>query len=276
MDTDWNLKKVQEYQSRLLKEVIRICDENDLHYYAAYGTALGAVRHHGFIPWDGDVDIYIPENQLDRFVQVMEEKLDKDQYWLDFRSDPKTMRDFPRVGIVGHDTGVLHVDVFRLAGAPSEVKEQKRLRFWTGLIHRINDVKQKGVRSYILKRYKVLGALLVAAVTAPVPLRKTVTWIDYFSRKYPFDKAEYVGNSASAVIGSIFPKSYLGEGILVPFEEYQIRVPSNYDAYLTKMYGDYHKVPSLEERENVLNRVYRMTINPSSGLMSLYHYEKEK
>lgn len=266
------LADIQKLQNELFKEVVRVCDKNKITYYGAYGTALGAIRHKGMIPWDGDVDIYVPENEMELFLNAMEKDLDP-RYWVDFRSNIKTYRDFPRVGYRGYDTGVLHVDVFRLAGAPSEVKKQKRLRRITGLIHNINDVKEKGFKSYLLKKYKVKQAFIVTVLTAIFPLRKTVKWIDFYSKKYPFEKSEYVGNSVSGTYLSIFPKKLLGNGAIVPYEDFSIRVPEYYNEYLKIQYGNYMEFPPESERNKVLNRVYHTRINPVNGLKSIYHEE---
>ena len=268
----YSLQQIQELQNALLKEVAKVCDENGVVYYGAYGTALGAVRHHGMIPWDGDVDIYVPENELEHFVEVMETKLG-DQFWLDFRNDKKQYRDFPRIGYKGFDTGVLHVDVFRLAGAPDDKKAQKKLRSITGLIHKINDVKQKGLKNYFIKGHKVLGALVVTGVTSLLPLSVTTKWFDYYSSKYPFDKARFVGNSASGSILSIFPKRLLGKGHMIKYEDFQIRIPEYYDEYLKLMYGNYMEYPPEEERNKVFARVYKEGINPVNGLRTIFHKE---
>ena len=66
------VKKMNELQKRILdifKAVAKICKENGITYYAIGGTAIGAVRHQGFIPWDDDLDIAIPIEQYDRFIQ---------------------------------------------------------------------------------------------------------------------------------------------------------------------------------------------------------------
>ena len=59
----------------MAKAIHRICTENGLTYYLAYGSLLGAVRHKGFIPWDDDLDIYVPVNQYRDFIHVMERDL---------------------------------------------------------------------------------------------------------------------------------------------------------------------------------------------------------
>lgn len=63
---EMNDDQIRECQYGIMKFLKKICDENDIDYYLAYGTLLGAVRHHGFIPWDDDVDIYIKGKDIDK------------------------------------------------------------------------------------------------------------------------------------------------------------------------------------------------------------------
>lgn len=265
---EYNLKQIQSLQLQILRRVIDVCDENNLPYFAAYGTVLGAIRHHGMIPWDGDIDLFIPENELDRFVSTMEARIG-DDFWVDYRSNGQKQRDFPRIGLTGFDTTIIHVDVFRLAGAPSDPEAQKKLRKKTGRIHQLNDVKLYGFRHYLINKRKVVPAFLTTVFTCFLPLRQTVKWIDRCCKKYPFETSEYVGNATSPYAYTIFPKRFLGEGRLVKFEDMQIRVPEHYDEYLTKMYGDYKKFPPEEVRNRTLNAVYIVTENPSTGLKSV-------
>ena len=65
--TEWNATILD-----ILKAFIRICDEYGLRYYCCAGTAIGAVRHHGIIPWDDDIDVIMPRPDYDRLLEIAE------------------------------------------------------------------------------------------------------------------------------------------------------------------------------------------------------------
>ena len=152
---------------------------------------------------------------------------------------------------------------------PSDVKSQIKLLKKTRLLHHIVNVKQKGFKLFLIQKRKVIKALLVSTITAPISLKKITTWFDKYNEKYPFEKAEYVGNCADDSDHCVFPKKYLGKGIFVEFEDIMIRIPESYDEYLTHMYGNYMEFPTREERDRVLNRLYRVAVNPKNGLKTL-------
>ena len=62
-------KKVQEHILDIFRDIIRVCDELDINYFIMGGTALGAVRHGGFIPWDDDLDIGMLRTDYERFLK---------------------------------------------------------------------------------------------------------------------------------------------------------------------------------------------------------------
>ena len=60
----------QKYLLKLFKEVDEICKENNLRYVMSGGSLIGAVRHEGFVPWDDDVDLYMPRSDWEKFVKI--------------------------------------------------------------------------------------------------------------------------------------------------------------------------------------------------------------
>ncbi|MBR6159216.1 MAG: LicD family protein, partial [Lachnospiraceae bacterium] len=78
----YTLTQVQSEVMKILEATINICDRNDILYYAQAGTVLGAIRHHGPIPWDYDADIIVPNNLINRFVECVSREL-PDKYYVD-------------------------------------------------------------------------------------------------------------------------------------------------------------------------------------------------
>lgn len=77
-----DLKKIQRYELAMLDDLIEICKENKLNYFALAGTGIGAVRHQGFIPWDDDIDIGFPRKDFEKFLRIIEEKWSNKYYIL--------------------------------------------------------------------------------------------------------------------------------------------------------------------------------------------------
>ena len=108
----------------ILKEFADFCDSNKLKYYLAYGTILGAIRHKDFIPWDDDIDVYMPRPDYIRFKTLFKERYSGAKYQL--RSDQKNKVDLPFEKVMDMTTIVdtkmndvdhhLWIDIFPLDG----------------------------------------------------------------------------------------------------------------------------------------------------------------
>ncbi len=81
------LKRIQSMEMGILKDFMKICDENGLKYFAVAGTGIGAIRHGGFIPWDDDIDVALPRSDYEKFIELVKQQMSDKYYVLNAEED---------------------------------------------------------------------------------------------------------------------------------------------------------------------------------------------
>ena len=71
-----DIRKLQLAETDLLNYVINLFESNNIRYYLGFGSLLGAIRHGGFIPWDDDVDLFVPRPDFERFKEIYKRRID--------------------------------------------------------------------------------------------------------------------------------------------------------------------------------------------------------
>lgn len=246
-----SIQEIQQHEAAILKEVIELCKQHKIDYFLAYGSVLGAVRHHGPIPWDSDIDIAVSINQMDHFIATMREGL-SEKYYLDYFDTNKYYPFlFPRIGMKGYSTNILHIDIFNLAGIPNDLDGQKRFKkkiLPYNTLFKYKNIHQKyGAEfSYKGKIFYSLIKLLLLPVTNGYIIRK----FKNLGRQYPFNVATYVMNINGGYGEKEFiPKALYGKGCVFKYSELDVNIPEQYHKYLNHFYGDYMKHPPKEEQE---------------------------
>lgn len=122
------MSEVQKYMLNILKELVSIFDEHDIKYYMIGGTLLGAIRHKGYIPWDDDIDLAIPRDDYDRFLEIANDILpnsltlrtydDESYHHYYFARIVDTRYKILRMGSVKEREEELWIDLFPLDGLP--------------------------------------------------------------------------------------------------------------------------------------------------------------
>ena len=129
----------QEYLLKLFREVDEICREHNLRYVLAGGSLIGALRHEGFVPWDDDVDLYMPRSDWEKFVEICKTELPPNREIQCSEVDRNYTNSFPRYAstntcaihksqIIGKDCGGEIIDILTLDPIPADDREYEKYR----------------------------------------------------------------------------------------------------------------------------------------------------
>lgn len=248
---------IQKVILEIFKEVDKLCRENNIRYYAIGGTCIGAARHKGFIPWDDDLDIAIPIEDYEKFLNLARTGLPSHlkvytcknvKHYSNLFSkvidERTTFIENSQIAYSDSYKGVF-IDIMPLGGIPSD--EALRNKFYKKIA--------KYSKLNILKRDK--------KSTVKRRLYGIISWIlflfpyNYFSNKIyelyeknPVNNSDFVGYvwSYKRIRRLTFPKQFFAESVDLPFEDTVISCPIGYHEYLTQQFGDYMVIPQGTEQ----------------------------
>lgn len=239
------LRDVQLSVLQILKDIDTHCKKYNLKYSLAFGTLLGAIRHNGFIPWDDDLDIYMPRDDYNRFLETW----NYSQYYLvNSKTNPKYTNTFTKVKRVKDEisTAPFFVDIFPLEKFPKNRVIRSLLQF-------------KAVNLILLSRRNVplnTGTMLEKIVKFFLKMIPTCFATRFQSSleqgisKYSelLDDFDYVCCDVMHDMNRFIPQSFFEHLALHQFEDSLFPIIEDYDWYLKKEYGDYMQLPPIEKR----------------------------
>lgn len=249
-------KELQKVEKKLFLEFIKICEENQLTWFVLGGTVLGAVRHKGFIPWDDDIDVAMPREDYERFLNIAQEELPSNMFLQTYKTDENYPHIFAKirksdttfietsVSLINMNHGV-YLDVFPLDGYPKSKVSQK--------IFHLKEKILKIAISEVFKDEKGSGIsvkkILKNTIAKTIPCRNAVKKLDSLYKKYSYNDSKKVANFGGAWgKKEIMAKEIFGNGIQGEFEGNKVILPEKTHEYLTLLYGDYMILPPLEKR----------------------------
>lgn len=260
-----NIEKLHKVDMDIVKEVVSICEKYDLKYYMLGGTMLGAIRHKGFIPWDDDIDLGMPRDDYEKFLEKAPHELSEFLKIVNYRNTPEYHYYITRIldtetkvieERIGNDTKYTNasIDIFPIDGTPNNLVLRK-LYFFRVLYHRaLMSLCYKDSIDRKRKRGKAEKALLWIMEKLPVdklttPYKQKCK-IDKLLRSQKVEGAKYIGNIMGAYrTREIVPAEFYGKGTFYPFEDIKLRGMDMYDEYLTYTYGDYMQLPPEDKRK---------------------------
>ncbi len=238
------MKEMQTTEKNILSYVDHVCRKHNLRYWVCGGTLLGTIRHKGFIPWDDDIDIFLPLQDYRRLIEIFEEN---EQYTM-MGMGTSEVNDYTDMfakvvdknTILIEDIGTVRkinpvwIDVFPLVGLPGD--EEERLVFFK----KYKEVKRRIWEDF----YASNGSTGVFS--------KWYGKQKEFLEKYDFDNSEYVG-----VLGTVYDerdattRRVYESTIRMSFEDIEVNVPVGYQEYLDNLYGkDWMQLPDESKRQS--------------------------
>ena len=250
------IEELRSVEQGILDVFSNICDTNDLKYSLAYGTLLGAVRHHGFIPWDDDIDVMMPREDYDKLIEIWHSQAPK-EYILDccflwndsvnnfvkIRKDNTTFIPSEAEKRRSFHKGI-YIDVFP-GDRVAQTYVAKRIQF---LFFSLNLLFNRGYGSGKKGAIGLVEKMLLYAV--PKGSQKAVS--DFFGRKsrqWNWDKdAPIVFPCTIECCRHYYPSNLFLNLQKIGFEGKTYFAVRDYDTALRIEYGDYMRLPPLEER----------------------------
>lgn len=263
-----NLSEIKERELNILKYIDSICKRNNIEYFVAYGTLLGAIRHKGFIPWDDDIDIFVPRPYYDKLKKII---LQENVYGIEsWDITNKYFFDYNKIydmnTIIEEHTNVkrstpgLFVDIFPLDGFGNSLDDAKRI------LKRAQRIKMKfkyanskklqlknilGLKNKIKKTiayfYSKISMLLFDFNRLIRKYEKVMTQTSYFT-------SQYVGyldmDGGFMPISKLYKKEWIdGEERKAYFEGIQVSIPFLAEEVLLAQYGQtYMELPPENQR----------------------------
>lgn len=263
MQKNYNLRPVWDAILNIYATYTELCKKYGLRYYIINGTAIGAVRHHGFIPWDDDFDVAMPREDYEKFRRIVKE-LPPHLKFVDWHNTKEYTQLFGKiqdsrrevVESIERETGFMlsngiFIDVFPIDGFPSnpimyylyKVKYQIIKAVIRFRLHSFKEQTKAGVGTWCLGMF--CGFFWPFRWSQP----RLFTAIEKFAKSCPFATSKNTGRvDSSLTFRYVYDKSVWGSPQYVSFENINVPIPQKIDEYLRLEYGNYMQLPPETKR----------------------------
>lgn len=271
-------KKLWAVEMDLAKKLLEVCKKHNLKIWATAGTMLGAVRHHGFIPWDDDMDFCMMRDDYNKLMEIGPKEFEDPYFFQSFYTDAHSWVSVTKLR--RSDTAMIEtsyqyfkefnrgifIDILVLDAVPNNrnifEKTYHKIRFLSRLLQNYRMINPHHLP--VIAKIKHALIWFYVTIRNPYCLRRKIdqllshnlTTDNDLCGAIEFHAAE--GNAISKVKFS--DKRCYDETIMLPFHDMVIPVPKGYDKLLTDLYGDYMKpIKAGQDHSNLIvdcNRSY--------------------
>lgn len=259
--SDEQLKKIQEIELENLKAFISVCEKLELDYFLYGGTLLGAVKYHGFVPWDDDIDIALPRESYERLIKEGPQVI-PESYFL---QNPYNCKECPYPYTKWRKRGTkyveysnrnlpietgIYMDIYPVDRIPVSEKDRKRqfnsVRRWIFVYvcrqSRLYDKEEHGIKGHI----KNVARFIACNLLKIFPQKYCIGQIDKYMKMYNKEGAGRCAALNSPNYDNIYDAIYpLERG---KFNDIDVLLPNDYQSHLERRYGDINLLPPDEEK----------------------------
>ena len=246
-------EEAKKIEFDILCHVADFCDKHGLQYFLAYGTLIGAIRHKGFIPWDDDIDLHMPRADYEKFIKLFAAE-NNGPYRVISPYEDIARHSFAKVvdtrtkkieNGVDYTHGFLGVDldIFPLDGQPDD--EEEYAAYYAklvGIFRKHHYLIMSAGKSLKKKLALPVLRLLIGKKS------KVLDKVKKIHQKYPYEESSFVGCIEADFMTrkNRYKKEWVQSTVDVTFEGRSFKAPVGYHEVLTKVYGDYMKLPPIE------------------------------
>lgn len=259
----------------LLKEFDRVCKTYHIHYMLFAGSALGAVRHNGFIPWDDDLDVVMLRTEYDRLIALPDSVFSNDVFlqreysahWpmhaSKLRKNVTTcLEKYHPKDIYAHQG--IYIDIFPCDNA-SDCAILRRMQFFSSKVVIAKSLYARGFDTDSILKKQFMK------ITRAFPLKPFLQCTRLKREKSSRLVHTFLGGTSRYARG-VYPREWFTETIQLPFEDGMFPVSAHYDEMLTTLYGDYMQVPTAEERKC---KVHAILVDTEKSYELYTHYRDD-
>lgn len=262
------LRKLQKVQTEILKDFITLCDKYELDYFMLGGSGIGAIRHHGFIPWDDDIDVAMPRKHYEIIVDAIEREMgDKYQILTPLKDDryacnvthmqKKGTKFIPEASRNLKCELCIDIDIFPMDHVPEDKKLRKQQLRRTWFLNKILYLCGTPNPIIPLEGWKKTAAAFICKIVhyglkvLKISPKKVYERLRQEQMRYNHEKSRYLCPFEVTMADHAYiSKQEMYPLQKVPFEGLMVSMPNQYDTYLKRLFGDYMTLPPEEKRVN--------------------------
>lgn len=253
---EYGIRKLQNVILNIMTDIDTVCRKYGINYYIIGGTALGAIRHGGFIPWDDDLDIAMTRENYNHFLEVSRKEMAGNYYiqeggvdwpinYSKIRLKGTYINEFEENVFVEKEKQGIFVDVFPLDNVP----DGKIGQIWWYVCGKALVAYSLHKRGY---QSASVGRKVIMFLSRPIGIKWVRDYLVYQVTKYNRKPTKYIGGFSliSRFHNAFTVASNWGVPQYVPFEKVELMAPADIKAFLTFYFGDYMQLPPVDKRQS--------------------------